>query len=67
SFCKIFEGAIFIARKLDLEYLWLDSLFIIPDDEEDRRRESALMSMVYGNSYFNIAAAGASEGTQGCF
>ena len=59
--------AIFIASKLGLEYLWIDSLCIIQDDEDDWRQESALMSTVYGNSYLNIAAAGASDGSLGCF
>ncbi|CZR67321.1 uncharacterized protein PAC_17220 [Phialocephala subalpina] len=65
--CKTFQDAIFIASQLDLDYLWIDSLCIIQDDEEDWRQESALMGMVYGNSYLNIAAAGASDGSQGCF
>jgi hypothetical protein len=65
--CKTFEDAIFITSMLDLEYLWIDSLCIIQDDEDDWRQESALMSKVYGNSYLNIAAAGASDGSQGCF
>lgn len=65
--CKTFEDAILIASQLNLDYLWIDSLCIIQDDEEDWRQESALMSVVYGNSYLNIAAAGASDGSQGCF
>lgn len=65
--CKTFQDAIFIASSLEIEYLWIDSLCIIQDDEEDWRQEPLLMSMVYGNSYLNIAAAGASDGTQGCF
>jgi hypothetical protein len=59
--------AIFIASKLGLEYLWIDSLCIIQDDEDDWRQESALMSTVYGNSYLNIAAAGASDGSPVAF
>jgi len=65
--CKTFQDAIFIVSMLDVKYLWIDSLCIIQDDEEDWRKESVLMSMVYGNSYLNIAAVGASDGTQGCF
>lgn len=37
------------------------------DDEKDWARESQLMSIVYGNSSMNIAAAGATDGSQGCF
>jgi hypothetical protein len=67
KFCKTFEDVIFITSMLDLEYLWIDSLCIIQDYEDDWRQESALMSTVYGNSHLNIAAAGASDGSQGCF
>jgi hypothetical protein len=64
KFCKTFEDAIFITSILDLEYLWIDSLCIIQDDEDDWRQELALMSTVYGNSYLNIAAVGAFDGAK---
>ncbi|KUJ13883.1 HET-domain-containing protein, partial [Mollisia scopiformis] len=45
----------------------VDSLCIIQDDEDDWRRESALMSEVYANAVVNIAAAGAKDGSVGLF
>lgn len=64
---KAFQDAIRIALTLGIDYLWIDSLCIIQDDEDDWRQESLLISTVYGNFYLNIAATGASDGSQGCF
>src|SRR4051812_13673725 len=47
---KTFQDAIWIAQSLGFQYIWIDSLCIIQDDEEDWRRESILMSSVYSNS-----------------
>ncbi|KAK0124139.1 hypothetical protein ONS95_009122 [Cadophora gregata] len=61
------KDAMQIALYLGYYYIWIDSLCIIQDDEEDWKRESASMKMVYGNSGINISAAGAVDGTIGCF
>lgn len=65
--CKSFQDAIFVARFLGFDYLWIDSLCIIQDDTEDWLEESALMSSVYGLSSLNIAASGAADGSEGLF
>jgi Heterokaryon incompatibility protein (HET) len=64
-----FQHAIAITRKLGIRYLWIDSLCIIQDSDEqsDWLRESARMGDVYANSYCNIAATAAKDGTMGCF
>ncbi|KAH6664467.1 hypothetical protein B0J14DRAFT_493696, partial [Halenospora varia] len=59
--------AIEISRHLRIEYLWIDSLCIIQDDEMYMQKESALMTEVYGSSSINIAATGAIGGSKGCF
>ncbi|PVH82367.1 HET-domain-containing protein, partial [Cadophora sp. DSE1049] len=64
---KTFQDAIFIARYLGFDYLWIDSLCIIQNDEDDWERESTLMTNVYGGSSLNIAAASAEDGSVGCF
>jgi len=64
---KTFQDAIFIARYLGFEYLWIDSLCIIQDDKDDWERESTLMIDVYGGSALNIAAVSAENGSVGCF
>ena len=58
---KTFEDAIFIARYLGFGYLWIDSLCIIQDDEDDWKRESVLMTSVYGGGVLNIAATSAED------
>lgn len=65
--CKTFREAIIVTRALGFHYLWIDSLCIIQDDEEDWRQESALMSRVYGNAVVNIAATSALDGSMGLF
>lgn len=64
---KTFKEAMLVAKNLGFQYIWIDSLCIIQNSEEDWRQESALMSKVYGNSSLNISAAGAEDGSIGCF
>lgn len=64
--CQTFKDVISIPLSFDLKYLWIDLLCIIQDDMEDWAQNPSLMSGVYGNSYLNIAAAGATDGSQGC-
>jgi hypothetical protein len=66
AFSKTFQDAIYIVRSLGIDYLWVDSLCIIQEDEEDFQREATRMSTIYGNSYLNIAATSASSGKEGC-
>ncbi|THV55679.1 hypothetical protein BGAL_0005g00580 [Botrytis galanthina] len=53
---KTFIEAIFVARKFSISYIWIDSLCIIQDSEEDWQTESVSMEDVYGNSSLNIMA-----------
>jgi hypothetical protein len=43
SLPRTFQEAIIFTRKLGVQYLWIDSLCIIQDDEEDWREESTKM------------------------
>ncbi|EUC38751.1 hypothetical protein COCCADRAFT_45793, partial [Bipolaris zeicola 26-R-13] len=61
------QDAITIARDLGFEYIWVDTLCIVQDDIMDWEREAAMMTIVYGNSSLNIAAAGARDERDGCF
>jgi hypothetical protein len=67
KFPKTFQDAIIICRRLSLKYLWVDSLCIIQDDDDDWNAESARMSEVYQNAFITIAAAAARNSTEGCF
>ena len=62
-----FKDAIQIARKLGVNYLWIDSLCIIQDSMEDWRQESRLMDKVYRLSACNIMAEAAINCDGGLF
>ncbi|EWG35949.1 hypothetical protein FVEG_00129 [Fusarium verticillioides 7600] len=66
-FPKTFQEAIIVCRKLNIEYLWIDSLCIIQDDEHDWAVESPKMCDVYQNAYLTIAAAAAHNSSEGLF
>lgn len=67
SLPKTFKDAMRITRDLGIRYLWIDSLCIIQDSPDDWLQEAAAVSYVYKNSFCNIAATGAADGSQGCF
>ncbi|TGO32149.1 hypothetical protein BHYA_0346g00050 [Botrytis hyacinthi] len=46
--------------------IWIDSLCIVQDDNEDWTRESFTMANVYGSCLLNIAASSSIDGSQGC-
>ncbi len=64
---QTFQDAMLIAQRLGVRYIWIDSLCIIQDSEQDWQEQSALMAQVYFNSFCNIAAAHASDSRKGCF
>jgi hypothetical protein len=63
---QTFKDALKITRKVGLEYIWIDSLCIIQDSEQDWHVEAGQMSSVYGGSYVNIAASSAKGAHKGC-
>jgi hypothetical protein len=64
---KTFQDAVYTTRKLGIQYLWIDSLCIIQDSNEDWDLESSLMTHVYGGCLLNIAAAASNDCTGGLF
>ncbi|KAG6357544.1 hypothetical protein INS49_013421 [Diaporthe citri] len=54
----IFREALVVAQRMNIPYIWIDSLCIIQagDDFADWRRESTTMAEVYSNSRCNISA-----------
>src|SRR5256885_16010047 len=60
-FPKTFQHAILICRGLGVNYLWIDSLCIIQDSEEDWALQSARMTDVYSNSWLKIGRASCRE------
>ena len=63
---KTNRDAILITRRFGIKYLWIDSLCIAQDSEEDWIKESKNMCNVYSNSICNIAASSAQDGRHGC-
>jgi hypothetical protein len=62
-----FKDALRFVRSLGLEYIWIDSLCIVQDDDRDWLREAGRMSSVYGGSYINIAASDAKSAQEGLY
>jgi len=67
SLPKTFQDAVKISRRLGLRYLWIDSLCIIQDSDEDWQKESGQMAAIYQNGFVTIAAVSASDFRGGCF
>ncbi|KAH7316985.1 heterokaryon incompatibility protein-domain-containing protein [Stachybotrys elegans] len=59
----VFQQAVEVARKLDVQYIWIDSLCIIQDSQEDWERESPKMGDYYEQSYLTIATAASPDPT----
>lgn len=54
---KTIQDAIEATAELGLEYLWVDSLCIIQDDDTDKMREIAQMPETYNHALVTIVAA----------
>jgi hypothetical protein len=63
SLTRTFRDAVMITRRLRVRYLWIDSLCIVQDDNEDWEREAAKMAQVYSQSLVTLAASAASDGS----
>ena len=64
---KTIQDAVIVARRLNIRYLWIDSLCIVKDDADDWERQSAKIASIYGNAYITISASGATDGDAGIF
>ncbi|KAK7398743.1 hypothetical protein QQX98_011887 [Neonectria punicea] len=62
---QTFKDAIRVARTLGLAYIWIDSLCIIQQDDNDWRYESGQMRSVYGGTHVNLAASSATSVYEG--
>ncbi|KAI0325117.1 hypothetical protein GY45DRAFT_288558 [Cubamyces sp. BRFM 1775] len=59
------QDAIRVTRALGTRFLWIDSLCIIQDSEEDKHRELASMRDVYRYAYVTIDAARTAKASEG--
>jgi Heterokaryon incompatibility protein (HET) len=62
---KTFQDAVHVTRGLGLQRLWIDSLCIVQDDEDDWETESKFMERVFSSAYCTIAASCASGSSDG--
>jgi hypothetical protein len=62
-----FRDAINLTRRLNMRYLWIDSLCILQDDTADWEKESLQMASIYQNARLVISAAAASNCNGGLF
>lgn len=59
----VFQDAIIIAKLIDCEFLWIDSLCIIQEDVDDWNDQSSQRSEIYSHSVLNIAATSSRDGS----
>ncbi|EAT80540.1 hypothetical protein SNOG_12128 [Parastagonospora nodorum SN15] len=64
---KTFSDAIDISRVLGIQYLWIDSLCIIQDDQADWEKHVEIMASIYESSYLTLAAGASSDDDGGFF
>ncbi|ETN40031.1 uncharacterized protein HMPREF1541_04306 [Cyphellophora europaea CBS 101466] len=62
---KTFQDAVHATLSLGYNYLWVDSLCIIQDSEDDWLNEASTMDKVYQNALFTISATNARSLTDG--
>ncbi|KAI0905267.1 heterokaryon incompatibility protein-domain-containing protein [Ustulina deusta] len=54
---KTIQHAIDLVRRVGLRFIWVDSVCIIQDSNEDWESEAILMAEVYSNAYFTLCSA----------
>lgn len=59
-----YREAIYISFALGLVHIWIDSLCIVQDDDDDWDREAAAMKDVFENCVLNLSATAAAETSQ---
>ncbi|KAM0280172.1 hypothetical protein ACHAO9_011326 [Fusarium lateritium] len=64
---KTYRDALFVTAALGKRYIWIDSLCIIQDDEDDWKSQSSVMGQIYKNTACNIAGLWAENGSHGLF
>ncbi|KAI0439927.1 hypothetical protein F4803DRAFT_567955 [Xylaria telfairii] len=65
SLPKTFRDAIEVTRGIGIQYLWIDSLCIIQDDEDDWEYESTQMEQVFSFAYCTIGASSSKSSIEG--
>ncbi|RYN88928.1 hypothetical protein AA0120_g7212 [Alternaria tenuissima] len=58
-----FQDAVIVARELGVSYLWIDSLCIIQDDQDDWAGHAEHMDQIYENALLVVAAVSSNNGS----
>jgi hypothetical protein len=56
GFPKTLRDAIYVTRRLGLEYIWIDRICIVQDDAEEWANEASLMASIYASAYVVLSA-----------
>jgi hypothetical protein len=67
SLSSLFQDTVTITRSLGYRYLWIDSLCIIQDSQQDWVSEAAKMGYIFKNSSLTIAAETSRDCREGVF
>jgi hypothetical protein len=54
---EMMQDVVSVLRRLGVEYVWIDCLCIIQNDQEDWKREAGLMASIYAEAEFTVAAS----------
>ncbi|KAK7949228.1 HET-domain-containing protein [Apiospora aurea] len=65
SLPRSFRDAVTVTRELGIQYLWIDSICIIQDDDDDWAAEAQKMGDVFSSAYCTLAASSARSSTEG--
>ncbi|KAM0264112.1 hypothetical protein ACHAQJ_000857 [Trichoderma viride] len=57
SMSQVMRDAVSVCRRLSIDYLWIDAVCILQDDEADWNAESQKMGLIYKNATVTICAA----------
>ncbi|KAI0117673.1 hypothetical protein GGR51DRAFT_545666 [Nemania sp. FL0031] len=62
---KTFRDAIMVVKGIGVKYLWIDSLCIIQDKQDDWEHELTTMEQVFSSAYCTLAASSARSSVEG--
>ncbi|KAM0417480.1 hypothetical protein ACHAPT_012544 [Fusarium lateritium] len=64
---QTFQDAVQVVRNLGISYIWIDSLCIIQNSDQDWQKEARTMLQVYKHALLNIAATASANSFGGLF
>ena len=64
---QTFRDAISVAKSLEIQYMWIDSLCIIQDSDKDWDEQAPLMDEVFSHAFLCIAATASAKSSSGLF